>query len=124
MNSNYINMSGFATNYYGRHKKTCPVCGKEFLPAPEHSYFVDNNKQKLVCSYTCVRKREKELEAQCSTRSICTKDGISVRLVETGEEFKSISECARHLNTARSIINHCVKNGYPFKGIHIERIKK
>ena len=30
----------------------CPICGKMFVPAPEHAYHTYNGK-KLVCSYTC-----------------------------------------------------------------------
>ena len=42
-------------------KKTCPVCGLEFIPAPMHSYKVGNSAHnKLVCSYSCMRKWEKE----------------------------------------------------------------
>lgn len=120
MNNNYTNMSGFATNYYGRHKQTCPVCGKEFLPAPEHSYYISNNKLKLVCSYTCARKWEKNENPQCSAKS-CGKR-VAVRFTETGEEFKSIAECAKHLNVSSSTIYNCIKYGYPYKGVHIERI--
>lgn len=124
MNNNYINMSGFATNYYGRQERICPICGKEFSPAPEHSYYINGNKLKLVCSYTCVRKWEKNPKAQYSSGISGKKAGIAVRFVETGEEFVSISECAEHLNTSYSIIDHCIRYGYPFKGVHIERVKK
>ena len=30
----------------------CPICGKMFVPAPEHAYHNYNGK-KLVCSYSC-----------------------------------------------------------------------
>ena len=30
----------------------CPVCGKEFVPAPQHQYKMERGK-KLVCSYSC-----------------------------------------------------------------------
>ena len=38
----------------------CPICGKMYVPAPEHAYH-DYNGKKLVCSYTCsmtARKRQ------------------------------------------------------------------
>lgn len=42
-------------------KKTCPVCGEKFYPAPMHSYKVGNSAHnKLVCSYSCMRKYERE----------------------------------------------------------------
>lgn len=49
----------------------CPVCGKEFVPAPEHVYRSDFTKKEakklgkddaftsLVCSWHCVREHEK-----------------------------------------------------------------
>lgn len=118
---NFYTMGNFAMNNKSN-KIICPVCGKEFSPAPEHSYHLDN-KEKLVCSYNCERQWEKNQKPQRSERS-SRKAGVAIRFVETGEEFKSIAECAEHLNTACSIINHCIKNGYLYKGIHIERVKK
>lgn len=42
-------------------KKTCPVCGEAFYPAPMHSYKIGKAvENKLVCSYSCMRKYEKE----------------------------------------------------------------
>lgn len=39
----------------------CPICGKNFIPAPEHGWRVGSEKEyKLVCSYTCMRVWEKE----------------------------------------------------------------
>lgn len=42
--------------------RSCPVCGKEFLPAPQHVYKVDIKRGDIryVCSYHCVRAHEKE----------------------------------------------------------------
>ena len=31
----------------------CPVCQKEFFPAPMHVYKDERNRSKLVCSYPC-----------------------------------------------------------------------
>lgn len=51
---------------------TCPICGKKFIPAPEHAWKIgkinlfknENSNQedrnKLVCTYSCMRKWEKE----------------------------------------------------------------
>lgn len=61
-------------------KQVCPVCDKEYIPAVEHSYLIDNIKRRVVskgindalkkkyssfpvCSYTCMRKFEKSGEA-------------------------------------------------------------
>lgn len=39
----------------------CPVCGKMFTPAPEHALKIGEAfSSKKVCSYSCMRKWEKE----------------------------------------------------------------
>lgn len=41
--------------------KKCPICGKGFHPAPEHAWKIGPEQTgPLVCSYTCMRKWEKE----------------------------------------------------------------
>ena len=37
--------------------RICPICGKKFVPAPFHIY---RAKARLVCSWACVRKFEKD----------------------------------------------------------------
>ena len=39
----------------------CPVCGKKFTPAPQHCLKIgEGTHAPLVCSYSCMRKWEKE----------------------------------------------------------------
>lgn len=39
----------------------CAVCGKKFKPAPEHALKIGaEGSRNLVCSYSCMRKYEKE----------------------------------------------------------------
>ena len=58
---NFTTMNSFASaNNKGAIK--CPVCGKMYKPAPEHVYKIGKNKKRLVCSYNCMRKWEKEKE--------------------------------------------------------------
>ena len=42
--------------------KKCPICKKEFHPQPQHSWKIgsENTTGKIVCSYSCMRKWEKE----------------------------------------------------------------
>lgn len=40
--------------------KKCPVCGRQFVPAPQHSYHMPYEKYRLVCSYGCHRKAERD----------------------------------------------------------------
>lgn len=38
---------------------TCPICGKRFLPAPQHAYKINGKyRGELVCTYSCMRKWE------------------------------------------------------------------
>lgn len=40
--------------------RICPVCGREFRPAPEHVYVIGPpSARKPVCSYTCMRVWER-----------------------------------------------------------------
>lgn len=45
-----------------------------------------------------------------------------IKIVETGEVFKSANECARRLNLDYGTILRKAKNGMPYKGIHFEFI--
>lgn len=40
----------------------CPICGKEYLPAPMHVYKMPTKNGRLVCSYSCALKAEREHE--------------------------------------------------------------
>lgn len=39
--------------------RICPVCGKRFVPAVEHIYRT-GDKSRLVCTYTCALRSERE----------------------------------------------------------------
>jgi hypothetical protein len=44
-------------------EKKCPICGKNFIPAPQHAWgYKENGDFKKVCSYTCHRVAEKAKE--------------------------------------------------------------
>lgn len=49
-------------------KVKCKMCGKEFIPAPEHRWEIGEHgfetRDIPVCSYTCMRKWEKEQTAR------------------------------------------------------------
>ena len=46
--------------------RTCPICGKEFLPASHHAWIIGdaNWRQELVCTYSCMRKWENMPKSQ------------------------------------------------------------
>ena len=53
-------MNGLRINNYIALSK-CPVCGKVYVPAPEHVYKVlIGGKRKNVCSWHCMRKYERK----------------------------------------------------------------
>ena len=37
--------------------RACPICRKNFIPAPEHAWRIGNGVR--VCSYSCMRKEER-----------------------------------------------------------------
>ena len=43
---------------------SCPVCGKRFLPAPQHAYRVRPNHGAFVCSYKCMMVCRRKAEAK------------------------------------------------------------
>ena len=48
----------------------CPVCGKSFIPYPEHVYKDKRNSGKRVCSWSCVCKSERLKEEAAERRRI------------------------------------------------------
>lgn len=50
-------------------EKICPVCGKIFIPAGLHSYKTASIPHRLVCSWTCMLKNEREYEAECERKA-------------------------------------------------------
>lgn len=51
--------------------RTCPVCKKEFHPAPLHVYkrLGRHSNSELVCSYSCVLQAERERELKRRMRA-------------------------------------------------------
>ena len=52
--------------------------------------------------------------------------GIKVRIVETGEEFNSISDCAKAIDGSSGIIHDIInsnRNRHTYKGLHFEKIE-
>jgi hypothetical protein len=103
-------------------RKQCPVCGKKFNPAPEHAYYIGKNRKNFCCSYTCMRNNEKHKTVVPINKK--PKYGTAVRIVETGETFRSIKQCAEHLDVYYSSVRKAVINGYTCKGYHIEAVEE
>ena len=101
-------------------EKVCPVCGKVFYPGYLMMWGWKNPSDELVCSYRCQRKSEKKPK---STRKPL-RSMVAVRIVETGQVFESISDCAAHFHTSTSALRHSIYEGRDYKGYHIERVVK
>ena len=70
-------MGKYIDKYFQEHclPQECPICGKKFIPAPEHYWKIGKGKYDVsetriinVCSYSCMRKWEKEQEAKNEER--------------------------------------------------------
>ena len=129
--TNFISMSGFMSSN-DKGEIECPVCGEMFKAADEHSYKIGKNRNKLVCTYSCMRKWEKgevkkPKKPQRKTpvkRQYNAREGVAVRIIETGETFKSIYECSKHLQTYSANIRYSLKTGNGYKGYHFEKVKE
>jgi hypothetical protein len=102
-------------------KKKCPICGKLFY-VPKvlcWGWVIGTERHpKPVCSYKCQREWEKRPAKKVNP----SRKTIKIRIVETGEEFKSIADCVRHLNGSRSNIYNSINRGKAYKGLHFERV--
>ena len=104
---------------------TCPICGKEFLPAGQHAYKIGKTrwKQQLVCSYTCQRKWEKNPKIKLVENAGCRcNHRKDVRIIETGETFSTIRDCAKHLGVSESSVYRAIYKDREVKGLHIEEV--
>ena len=109
------------TPFHSRHPIKCPVCDKMFTPAAEHSYKIGEGiKCQLVCTYTCQCNWEKDPK---KPKKVCTNgQKIPVRVVETGEEYDSMTKCAKALKVSNTAIYDCIYYGKTTKGLHIEKV--
>jgi hypothetical protein len=104
-------------------ERTCPVCGKEFYPGFCYQWgwrIGNESNPQLVCSYKCQRKWETSPERNKKPRQ--KRERIPVKIIETGEIFGSLSECASWLNTTATVIHNKIKNKKDFNGLHFERV--
>lgn len=119
MNKSFNSMSHFVSDSESGARQ-CPVCGKMFKPAPEHAYYIGKNRGNFCCSWTCMRENEKNNTLMNVSRK--PKQGIPVRVRETGETFESISECARQLGLYQSLVYRAVMTSGTCNGYHIEAL--
>ena len=123
MKTEFTGMNNFVSGSL-KGEITCPICGKTFAPAPEHAYYIKNNRSTLVCTYTCMRKWDKGEVKELKTRKIKPRRYKGVRIVETGEIFNNARECANHLNSGISSVYKAICQKVTCHGFHIEAIEE
>lgn len=99
----------------------CPVCGEVFQISKFFRWgwlIGSESNPKPVCSYKCQRDWEKDPSKKKKPQV----KRCAVRIVETGEVFESISDCALHFHTSASALRHSIYEGRDYKGFHIERV--
>ena len=102
-------------------KFVCPVCGKVFYPAVSELWgwkIGETCRPKLVCSYKCQR----EWENKPRKKSRINRKRVAVKIVETGEIFECIEDCANKFDVSASWLSKCLRTGRAYNGIHIERV--
>lgn len=122
MSNQFLSMNHFTTT--GKwSEQECPICGKMFLPASEHAWRIGRGqKSGFVCSYTCMRKWEKDPKIKLKVCNNGKK--VKVRVVETGEVFNSITECAKKIGTSACAIHYCIYHGRTARGLHVEKVSE
>lgn len=120
MNHDFRGMTSF-TPFRTRPPIKCPICGEMFSPTAEHAYKIGEGvKSQLVCTYSCMRKWEKDPK---KAKKVCTNGcKIAVKVLETGKQYESITKCAKALKVSNTTIYHCIYYGKTLKGLHIVKV--
>lgn len=101
----------------------CPVCGKEFFPTPQWVYKLSSAhgrlKYKPVCSYGCLCRAQKEIDAEKQRKAELRvrrerRDNFSeetgqrkrrrVRCINTGKEYESLHLAELDTGVSRACI--------------------
>ena len=62
---------------------------------------------------------------ETKTKRVYTgRGGTKVRIVETGQVFASIRQCASALNVSGSLVSLCLAGLRNIEGVHIERVER
>lgn len=87
----------------------CPMCGKRFIPAPQHIY---KENRKIYCSWTCFNHRNDHKKTAKKVKIIeqYSKDGELLRT------FQSAEEAAIHMNCVEEGIRSSCRKHKFYKG--------
>lgn len=113
--------------------KTCPICKKQFAPALEHAWLIGkayldtqtyDYRNIPVCSYTCMRKWEKEQEEACNKScGIKYSEETLARLSEVITDYTELFIAERYFRDGYKIKTIALDLGWSERTIH-RRIKK
>ena len=104
------------------HDAICPVCGKNYIPAPFHLYKIYGHAR--VCSWTCQLKGEREniriQHGAPRTKQILMydKNGIFIR------KYSSAAEASKDLNISVACIGRCCRKQSAYAGNYVFRYQK
>lgn len=97
--------------------EVCTVCGEVFSTEYRAGWGWRDVDGKKVCSYTCQRKSE------TAGKKNPQRKRIAVKVVETGETYASMSECAGALGICYKTVYEGIHNGKDIKGMHLVEVK-
>lgn len=89
----------------------CPVCGKSFIPAPEHKWKLGKYR---FCSYHCYLKRQEQERELREQRRSYHKERRVGQYTLTGEKlatFANVEEAAKAIGYPKSTIRTCCQRG-------------
>lgn len=98
----------------------CPVCGKNFIPAPFHQYKVSHRR---VCSYTCQLRGERNQMSQ-SKGAPPQKPVLAFDLNgKFLKEYNSPREAARAIKISEESVRQCCRGTHQSAGGFVFKYK-
>lgn len=85
-----------------------------------------DNGLRTVHGYHVIRTKDSIPRFDISKKEYRGRPGLRVRIVETGEEFNSVTDCAKAIHGNIGMIHDVVRgnrNRHTYKGLHFEEIK-
>ena len=90
----------------------CPVCGRNFVPAPYHVYRSSAKvkaQTKLVCSYSCAQASRREFEANRKHRA--GRQPIYAYILPSGEIAVGQAEAMKLMRVPRDRLMYLIAHG-------------
>ncbi len=90
-------------------ERTCPMCGRNFIPAPLHVY-MERYTRVAYCSYHCYNHRNDNKKAKTKTVEKCDCSG------EVIETYESARIAAERNNMDAQFVRDACRSGKFYKG--------